>query len=241
MHQGYLVAVGLIGLLWLAAFASRKDVRRKMLWCGGYCVLILSAGFLAVRILFSHLPEGQQIVPGYWSPDTLFDLARVTGGWSIEDALYMFFTGGIASVLYDILRRSPVPFVESSLWQRRRAATLIGAAAACGVAFLPGINLMWALITFCGVCAFVIWFERPDLITRSLLGGIFYVIIYYPLMSFFLVYVFPSYFATATNLSNLSGLMLGWLPLEEVLFALFFGFMWSPVYEYAKDIRVQTT
>ena len=175
----YLVAVGVLGLLWFAFFAYRSDLRAKMLWCSGYWAILLSLGFLILTILFPHLPPQSRIVPGYWDPGTIFNLARITGGWSIEDALYMFFTGGIAAVLYDFVRGQKVPTVSGSLWRRRRAATLIPAAAVLAMVLLFRVNLMWELIAFCAIGTAVVWLSRPDLITRSLIGGVCYAVLYF--------------------------------------------------------------
>ena len=232
----YLVADVVLGALWLTPFVSRKDLRGKMLWCGVYCAVVLSIGFLILQILLPHLPPWQRIVPGYWNPDTLFDLARITGGWSIEDVLYMFFTGGIASSLFDVIRGQTVPPVGGSLLRRRRAATLIPALVVLVMLILLNVNLMWELITFVGLGALVIWLSRPDLITRSLVGGVCYASLYY-MLALFLLFLFPGYLTAHYNPSNLSGIFVGQLPLEEILFAFFFGLMWSSIYEYAKDIR----
>ena len=236
----YLAAVGVLGAVWLCLFALRRDLRAKMLWTSTYWMILLSLGFLILRILFPHLPPQERIVPGYWDPDTLFDLARITSGWSVEDALYMFFTGGIASVLYDVAFRKRVPVVAGPLMRRRRAATLIPALPVLGMALFLHINLIWELIAFCGFGALVIWVVRPDLITRSLVGGLCYTLLYYGI-AVFLLQLYPDYLTTHYNLSNLSAIFIGQLPLEEMLFAFAFGLMWSPIYEYAKDIRKNIT
>ncbi|HEY4517187.1 MAG TPA: lycopene cyclase domain-containing protein [Candidatus Paceibacterota bacterium] len=236
----YLVAVGVLGLLWFAFFAYRSDLRAKMLWCSGYWAILLSLGFLILTILFPHLPPQSRIVPGYWDPGTIFNLARITGGWSIEDALYMFFTGGIAAVLYDFVRGQKVPTVSGSLWRRRRAATLIPAAAVLAMVLLFRVNLMWELIAFCAIGTAVVWLSRPDLITRSLIGGVCYAVLYYLLWLFFL-YFSPDYLVIHHDTANVSGISVGVLPLEEILFAFTFGLMWSAIYEYAKDIRMAST
>ena len=63
---------------------------------------------------------GPTVIPGYWNPDTLFDLGRATGGLSIEDVFFMFFVGGIATSIYDyfygkriVLRRSYHPHIRA--------------------------------------------------------------------------------------------------------------------------------
>src|SRR5581483_8998395 len=101
----YLVGTCILGAIWLAFYLSRKDLRKGMVWSGKYYFIVLTLGFLAIKLVSPYLSLHQTIIPGYWNPNTLFDLGRLTGGYSIEDALYIFFTGGIAMAAYEILFR----------------------------------------------------------------------------------------------------------------------------------------
>lgn len=42
----------------------------------------------------------------------------------------------------------------------------------------------------------------------------------------------PGYIERVWNLDNLTGIKLTFIPLEELLFAFFFGLYWSGVYEH---------
>ena len=42
----------------------------------------------------------------------------------------------------------------------------------------------------------------------------------------------PGYIETVWNLDDLSGIMIGFIPLEEMLFAVGFGSYWAGVYEH---------
>ena len=44
--------------------------------------------------------------------------------------------------------------------------------------------------------------------------------------------MYPAYVEAVWNLPELSGMLVAGVPLEELLFAFSFGFMWSSVYEH---------
>jgi len=97
---------------------------------------------------------------------------------------------------------------------------------------------MYALIVFGFAGAGILWYDRPDLIFHSLWGGIFFLIIYFILFTLFNVF-FPNFITTAYHLKNLSGIFIGTIPIEELLYALSFGLLWSPLYEYEKNVGLK--
>ncbi len=231
----YLIGMVLFAMVWGAFVLYRKDLFFPMVYSGGFFVLVLTAGFFVIKLLWPDIPLERTIVPGYWNPDTLFNLGRLTGGHSVEDALYGFFTGGIATAVYETLFRHRIGRVRTR--HHVHFAILVGALGAFLAVLFP-INLMWALIAFCTVGAATIWYQRPDLVRHSLLGGISYLVVY---AGFFLVfmYLFPHYVPEVYSFENFLGLNFLGIPLEEYLFAFTFGLMWSPIYEYMHDLRVR--
>jgi hypothetical protein len=230
----YLLGIGIIFIVWISFFLLRKDLRKPMIWSGWYYFCLLSVGFVCIRVLGSDLPSGRMIVPGYWNPDTLFNLAEITGGYSIEDALYMFFSGGIAVAAYELLFRKHIN--HHGLKHRPHIATVIAGIIGIIVAIFTTANLIWVLITFGFVGALVIWFQRPDLIRHSFMGGVIYLGIYFIFFSIFLM-IFPNFISMHYGLENLTGYMIVGIPIEELVFAFSFGLMWSPIYEYIRDIK----
>lgn len=73
---------------WLAAYAAFPHHRKAMLWAS-----LFSPPFGLTEPLF---------VPAYWSPPSLFDLARTTG-FDIKSLIFTFGIGGIGPVLYNLL------------------------------------------------------------------------------------------------------------------------------------------
>jgi len=229
----YLVGIAIMAIVWFIFFRLRKDMHKEILWGGYYYFTILTLGFLLIKLFAPDIPPQMTITPGYWNPNTLFNLARITGGYSLEDALYMFFTGGIAVAIYETLFRKHIG--HRHLKHKPHFALVIGAAAGIATAAL-GVNLIYVLIAFSFAGVATTWLQRPDLIKHSALGGITYLLLYVFSFLLFLA-IFPDYVTTYYGLQNISGILLFGIPLEELVFALGFGLMWSPIYEYVKDMR----
>lgn len=203
-----------------------------MLWSSWYFFSVMTVGFVAMK-LFASVSEAQSINPGYWQPTTLFDLNSQTGGYGIEDAFFMFFIGGIAAVLFEELFRKRIRY--RALKHRPHKAILLGVLGAAVVA-ATGINLIYAVIAFGYIGATVIWYQRPDLIQHSLLGGTAFLITYIACYAS-VILLYPGLIEQQYNLNNISGVLLLGIPLEEYLFAFGLGLMWSPIYEYVRDVK----
>lgn len=72
---------------------------------------------------------------------------------------------------------------------------------------------------------------RPDLFSKTLVGGLLFAA-YYALFMTGLVVAVPGYIGQVWNLPALSGITLIGIPLEELLFGFAFGLFWSGVYEH---------
>jgi len=83
---------------WLAAFAAFPRQRKGMVWAS-----LFTTPFGLTEPLF---------VPAYWSPPSLFDLARTTG-FDIESFIFSFGIGGVGAVLYNLWTdRELAPMVD---------------------------------------------------------------------------------------------------------------------------------
>src|SRR5579871_5412607 len=96
----YLFGVFILTCIWIVLYLIRKDLRKAMIWSGLFYIFWTLVGFILYR-LFAFSPE-RSITPGYWAPPTLFNLGQKTGGLAIEDILFMFFVGGIATAIYEL-------------------------------------------------------------------------------------------------------------------------------------------
>lgn len=172
-------------------------------------------------------------VPGYWLPDTIFNPKL-----SIEDFIFTFAVGGIIAVFYELVLGAK-HFKHLKLCNCYRGGGLIllvGVILIFVVHFLFKINFMYALYIGILVNILLIAINRPDLIKKiifsSLIFGAFYFL-------FFAVFsrITPG-FLNHWNLSELSGVILLGVPLEEIIWAFAAGALIGPIYEFLLGIRL---
>lgn len=72
---------------------------------------------------------------------------------------------------------------------------------------------------------------RPDLWFKMVVSGVLFFLLYFIAFAVFNL-AFPGYVAAVWNLKAVSGLLVGGVPLEELLFAFTFGLYWSSTYEH---------
>jgi hypothetical protein len=239
MPHPYATGIVILAIIWILCFEGRKDMRRAMLWSSSAYLLVQAIVFVVLRAFDTYIYDlGEAVVPGYWNPETYLDLARFTGGYSIEDAAFCFFVGGIAAFLYEFTLGQRV--VQSRSRKHHIRALVLGLAGAIvlGAFFQP--NPIYLIITFGLVGAASIWVERPDLIPHSFWGGTIFATLYVGLFAMFLRLV-PDLVATQYNLATLSGYYLLDVPLEELLYAFSFGALWAPLYEYEHGLKTRPT
>lgn len=193
------------------------------------------ARMLRVSLLTSLLGLSEPIfVPAYWNPPTLFDLAQRTG-FDIESFVFCFAIGGIGTVVYGVLRRDTPRAMTHAEHHSARHRFHRLAIAAPFVAFPPLYFLPWNPI-FPGIVSLAIGgganvLCRPDLARNTLAGGVVFLLLYGMFMLTLRLWA-PGYIEHVWNLPTLSGVLLGGIPLEELLFGLSFGLYWAGVYEH---------
>jgi hypothetical protein len=173
-------------------------------------------------------------VPAYWSPPSLFDLARTTG-FDIESLIFSFGIGGLGAVLYNLLIGRVLIAMPATQRQAPRHKFHYWALAAPFLSFpilylLPW-NPIYAAIVAMVLGAVATMLCRPDLVRKTWAGALLFVAFY----SVFLMGVeltAPGYVARVWNLDALSGVRMIGMPVEEFLFAAAFGAYWSGVYEH---------
>jgi len=211
-------------------------------WFAWSSAFLLPWGFLHWRfpahrraMVWASLLTEPLFVPSYWNPPSLFDLAERTG-FDIESLIFCFGIGGVGAVLVNVLTRRAARPVERGERHhpRHRFHRLVLLAPFAVFALLaplgwnpiyPGILAMLAGGALSAWC-------RPDLARSTVLGGVVFVL-YYMVFLVGLEVTAPSgYIEAVWNLDALSGIMLGFMPLEELLFAASFGSYWAGVYEH---------
>lgn len=223
----------MLGIVWAFLYWRRKDLRQAMLWSATYYIFMLSVGFVLLYCL--NVDPAKRINPGYWTPPTLFDLNNRTGGYGIEDAVFMFFIAGIAAAAYEFVTKTRIQKkVDKRL--KKRHALWVGLLGSVLVCYLLSLNEMYLLIFFNLFGGMAIIFQRPDLFRQALYSGLILVVIYWVLFSIYNL-LFPEFISTYDHLQHTSKIIVLGIPLEEYLYALTFGFIWAPLYEYEHRVK----
>ncbi len=208
-------------VIWAVFYFVKPSMRKQML-----------------RMSFFTTPLGLTeplFVPEYWNPPSLFDLAQRTG-FDIESLMFCFAIGGIGTVLYEMI--TPVSHVTMSHQERhdpRHRFHLLALTSPVLVFVTIILVTSWNPI-YPGIMAMFIGaiaslYCRPDLKWKIWVGGGIFLVLYF-LFFKLLDVAFPGYVDSVWTLQALSGIILAGIPLEEYLFALTFGMMWSSLYEH---------
>jgi len=173
-------------------------------------------------------------VPEYWLPPSLFNLAERTG-FDIESLIFCFGIGGIAAVFYNLLTgrkpRNIRPEARHKPLHRHHAKALASPFATFPLLyFLPWNPIYPAILAMVvGVVCNILC--RPDLKSKTWIGGVLF-LGYYAIFLVGLEWSAAGYIERVWNLAALSGWGIGFMPVEELLFAVTFGMYWSGVYEH---------
>lgn len=205
---------------WLVAYAAFPPQRKVMMWAS-----VFTTPLGLTEPLF---------VPSYWSPPSLFDLARKTG-FDLESLIFSFGIGGIGAVLYNFAigrELAPVAAMErhSSPHMLHGWALVVPLVSFPVLYLLPWNPIYPAIVALFLGAAAAIWCRR-DLGRKTLVGAILFVA-YYTVFLVGVEWTASGYIERVWNLSALSGLRLAGIPIEELLFAAAFGAYWSGVYDH---------
>jgi hypothetical protein len=207
-------------LPWLALYGAYPRFRPVM-----WRVSLVTAAFGLTEPIF---------VPEYWSPPSLFELAQRTG-FDIESLIFSFAIGGIGAVLYNALTNRP--FGPVGVAERLRPRHRFHTLALCSpyVLFVPLYFLPWNPIYPAILCMAIGGIAsaicRPDLAMKGFVGAAVFLMLY-ALFMLGLEWFTPGYISQVWNLAALSGVLVGGIPLEELLFGFSFGWYWTGVYEH---------
>ena len=174
-------------------------------------------------------------VPAYWSPPSLFNLALRTG-FDIESLIFSFGIGGIAVILYERIFRSPhatMSFREHHEHRHKFHLWAILSAPAILIVLLTTTNLnpLHSAIIAMTIGGLATWYCRPDLKKKMIVSAFLFLVLYF-VYFLALIAMSPGYVEKVWNLKAISGILIIGIPLEELLFALSFGFIWSSIYEH---------
>jgi len=223
MQYAWLVWSLMLLIVWLAVYFSLKgkESKREML------VVSLWTSLLGLtEPLF---------VPEYWSPPSLFDLALKTG-FDIESLIFSFGIGGIAVVLYERIFRiqhsAMLAKERDSSRHRFHIWALLSAPAVLAVLLIAtNLNPLHSAIIAMVIGGLATWYCRPDLKKKMITSAFIFLTLYF-FYFLTLLSISPGYVERVWNLKAISGILIFGIPLEELMFAFAFGFIWSSVYEH---------
>ncbi|MBI5798543.1 MAG: hypothetical protein HZB10_01255 [Candidatus Yonathbacteria bacterium] len=182
-------------------------------------------------------------VPAYWSPPSLFDLAHRTG-FDIESFIFSFGVGGIAVVIYErVFRTAHARMTKHEQHSPRHRYHLLALLSAPVLLFVlivaTPLNPIYSAIISMVVGGLATWYCRPDLKKKMLVSVLIFLAIYF-IYFLTLIALYPGYVEQVWNLAAISGVLVLGIPLEELLFALSFGFIWSSIYEHITWRKIDT-
>ena len=212
----YFVSSLFLLLIWLIIYSVRPFIRKEM--------LIVSSFTMAFSL------TGRLFIPEYWNPPTLLNLSAKIGV-DIESLIFSFSIGGIASVFYEAI----FGFEHQKMCHAERhwlhwLTLMLPPLVFILLHQLTQLNPIYSvsIAMFSGGSFTILC--RPDLKWNILIGGALFTLFYF---IFFLVInmIFPN-FINVWNFTQISGVIILGVPLEEMLFAFTFGMIWSSVYEH---------
>ena len=226
-QYAYSVAIFMMVMVWLFLFLRRKDLRHEML-----VMSVLSWVWIGV----AYLMFSPYIADTVWVPDTVF---RIYKGVCLEDAIYTFFFGGIAAVLYEEVlgKKHFKKFRKENKFMHYALFPII-----LFLTTLVGIyvfNINFFHTTYIGflLSALLIFFIRKDLFWHAILSGIFLGILYFVVIAFIFIPLFPGIIQRWYHLSSLSNMLVWGVPFEEILWAFFYGLFIGPCYEFIIGLK----
>ena len=221
LQYAYLVGT-LLGLpIWLLLYFHRKDLRIKILIASviiGIAAVITEPYFLA----------------DYWRPDTF-------NGWAVgvEDFLYGFIFGGMASVVYEEIygKRYSRRHDRTHHWAMLLLPFFILSVATFffGKSII-NLNTMYAALCSLAIATIFIIYYRRDLFVDSLMSGL--LVGFLTLIGFVvLLKIFPSMVESWWMLDNLSRTFVLGIPSEELFWAFGLGTVAGPFYEFFMGLK----
>jgi len=182
-------------------------------------------------------------IPEYWNPPSLFNLAERTG-FDIESIIFAFSVGGIASIIYEsFIGTRHTNMTQKDMAHSRHKFHILALFSApiifSVLFFATELNPIYSVIIALFGGGAATWYCRPDLKIKMSLGALLFLVLYF-VFFLSLVIIYPDYVSAVWNLEGLTGILIFGIPMEELLFALALGFLWSSIYEHIHWKKIQS-
>jgi len=179
----------------------------------------------------------KMLIPNYWQPRVIFDLYNKVG-FSLESILFMFTTSGLFAVLYEFVTRK----TEKQTFKVDVSKITLFFVVYIYLTFLVltnfglEVHLLSSLIPFVVIIIFIAS-QRQDLLKPIIVSSILGLGLYFISLLVF-SYFFPNFFTNTYNLENLWGIFIIGIPLEEVLWGLYYPALMACAYEYLFGVKL---
>ena len=174
-------------------------------------------------------------VPEYWAPPSLFDLALRTG-FDIESIIFAFAAGGLVVVLYEQIFRTAHEKMSVTAQHAPRHRYHLWAILSAPIIFVlleltTKLNPIYTSEIALVLGGLFACYCRPDLKKKMVASAFLFLGLYF-FYFLTLIAIYPGYVERVWNLAAISGILILSVPLEELMFAFSFGFLWSSIYEH---------
>lgn len=228
MSPFLLVSIVLFAV-WSALFLFSRSTRREQ------AVMSIIGGVLSPGVLMVAAHDARSLET-YGAPV------------GVEDLLFSFCLFGIAAVIYQALlgkhtakwRGDRYRIANPAMHWFSHLLIIFGIWAFISLV----MSLVFALSTVQGIIigglliGTYIVADRKDLLLDALLSGILVAILVFLTEQLFFARLFPDAARDFWQIENISGILLGGIPVEEILWAAVVGFAVGPVYEYIRRYRL---
>lgn len=223
MVYTYLIGSAIFFAVWLILFLTRKDLRGEMLWAS---LIPLPAAFLEVVF-----------IPEYWNPVTILESIKP---FTLESFFFIFSVGGIASVIYEIIfKKKHKKSIKYQIDTKKSYILSIMVLSLIILMHTLNLNIIYDTLIAMFIGAIYIFIIRKDLRKEIIAGALIFTILYFLIFIILLIFVNPLFVVNEYNLLNLSGVFILGIPIEEILFALALGAVWSPMYDAIKGYKIK--
>lgn len=221
----YLLMGLLYLIIWIFLFLRRKDLRKEMLLLSFASAIF---GPLSELIYFKD----------WWQPVTLSGSV-----FSIEPILFGFCIGGIASVIYEEvfgkkLYRDSKKLIDFKKGKKIFMLELLGISLLFGLFFIFNLNSLLSTIIAFGAVTIIILYHRKDLFIPSVLSGVLVCLIASIVYSTLNI-ITPNWVDHFLFFRNTPRLIIGGIPIDDLIWYFGVGMMLGPLYEYYKVVKLK--
>ena len=220
----YLIADLLFLAVWFALFFWRKNTRKEMVF------MSFLFGFVGPIVEIIHLKD-------WWRPLTITGTAI-----GIEDFLFGFVIGGIATVIYEDIFKKKIRIRKFSKERKKIenvhfAIFFLSLLAIFFIGFFLGLNTFQGSLITLGIGILIIWFKRKDLIIDSIVTGILLTLLLFVVYSLTEL-ITPGWVHAFWYFENVPRIIFLNAPIDDIIWYFLAGALIGPLYEFWKEGRL---